>query len=164
MFTAEEPKQKWVRTVETETDQRPCNCLCIIRGKCARNTTQCKNMILHRSVQRTDVSCKLPIEHDSEELYLIWWLDGDSSDVNVNNNCSRLSRTKHLRNYSIRLRMLSASMFTHNQTWSIAKHHSSLLQNCDRAINNCVSSTTAAAGFQNTSNDENFLVACYNCL
>ena len=63
------------------------------------------------------MSCEVPIKHDTDEFYLILWLDCDSSILNVINNCLRLSLTKRLENYSIRLGMLSSSMFTDTESW-----------------------------------------------
>ena len=110
-------KEKYIRDVETETDQRACSCHCIIRRKTIVNMTQCKDIILLQFVQNADVSCEIPIKHDTEKFYLISWLDGDSSIVNVINNCLKPSLTKRLEKYSISPRMLSASMFTHSESW-----------------------------------------------
>ena len=78
--------------------------------------TYFKDTILRRFVQNANVSCEVDIKHDTDEFYLILWLDGDFSIVNVINNCLRLSLTKRLENYSIRLGMLSSSMFTHTES------------------------------------------------
>ena len=77
--------------------------------------TQCKDIILRQFVQNADVSCEIPIKHDTEKFYLMSWLD--SSIGNVINNCLELSLTKRLEKYSIRPRMLSAGMFTHSDSW-----------------------------------------------